>query len=61
MRITLDGKDYELKGKTVADVIAEAGENRETVLVIVNGALVPDSSQLNEGDTVKLMSVVSGG
>lgn len=55
-------KRYEVQGgATARDVILKIGLDPEAVLVLRNGKLVDDSAILQDGDEVKLISVVSGG
>jgi sulfur carrier protein len=48
-------------GRTVRNLLAELGLDRESHLVIRNGTLVPGDGQLDEGDTVEIRPVISGG
>lgn len=46
---------------TVAAVLSELGLNRESVLVIRHGELVPGDSRLAEDDEIEIRPVISGG
>jgi len=48
-------------GRSVAKLLNELGLNRETVLVIRNGTLVPGDGFLEDSDEVELRPVISGG
>ena len=62
MKITLDGKALEVKEKaTVADVLAKANINAETVLVKRANVLIPHDTPLKEADVLELVTVISGG
>ena len=62
VQITYRDKQYETKPNiTARDAIKKIGLDPEAVLVIVNGKLMTDDVVLREGDTIKLVAVVSGG
>jgi sulfur carrier protein len=48
-------------GRTVAALLDELGLNREAHLVIRNGTLVPGDDRLDDGDTIEVRPVISGG
>jgi sulfur carrier protein ThiS len=55
-------KSWEVKpGSTVRHVIEKAGLNPESILAVRNGKLVNDATLTQDGDTIKLVGVVSGG
>ncbi|MGD8465097.1 MAG: MoaD/ThiS family protein [Anaerolineae bacterium] len=55
-------KTWEVKaGSTVRHVIEKAGLNPESILAVRNGKLVNDATLIQDGDTIKLVAVVSGG
>ncbi len=45
----------------VEDILQELGINRETVIVRLNGRLVPEEEELRDGDLIEIIRVVSGG
>jgi sulfur carrier protein len=47
--------------RTVAALLAELDLPREAHLVICNGTLVPGDARLDDGDTVEVRPVISGG
>jgi sulfur carrier protein len=47
--------------RTVGALLAELDLNREAHLVICNGTLVPGDARLDDGDTVEIRPVISGG
>ncbi len=62
--ITLNGKPTETSATTVAELVAELGFAKGTVLVELNGtALRPDEwpRLLQTGDAVELLRIVAGG
>jgi sulfur carrier protein ThiS len=55
-------KSWEVKaGSTVRHVIEQAGLNPESVLAVRDGRLINEATLTQEGDTIKLVAVVSGG
>lgn len=55
-------KTWEVKaGSTVRDLILKVGLNPESVLALREGRLISEETLTHEGDTIKLVAVVSGG
>lgn len=55
-------KTWEVKsGSTVRHIIQQAGLNPESILAVRNGRLVNEATLTQDGDTIKLVAVVSGG
>jgi sulfur carrier protein len=48
-------------GHSVDRLLDELGLSREAHLVIRNGTLVPGDARLEEGDTIEVRPVISGG
>ncbi len=48
-------------GADVEGMLKQLGINRETVIVSVNGVIVPDQTPLRDNDSVEVLKVVSGG
>lgn len=62
MKIIYRDKVWELKGRTtVRDAIRKVGLHPEAVLALRDGDLITDDVIIAGDDTVKLISVVSGG
>ncbi len=63
IKIELAGKakTTETTSKTVDALLKELGINSETVIVSVNGEIVPETGRLKENDSVEILKVVSGG
>jgi thiamine biosynthesis protein ThiS len=45
----------------IADLLDQLGQNRETVVVRVNGKIVAEEERLADGDSVEILTVVTGG
>jgi sulfur carrier protein ThiS len=55
-------KTWEVKpGSTVRHIIQQADLNPESILAVRNGKLVNEATLTEDGDTIKLVTVVSGG
>jgi sulfur carrier protein ThiS len=55
-------QEWELEGKfTVRQVIEKVGLNSEAVLAVRDGELITEDTQLQDGDQVRLVAVISGG
>jgi len=55
-------KTWEVKpGSTVRHIIDKAGLNPESVLAVRDGRLINEETLTQDGDTIKLVTVVSGG
>ncbi len=48
-------------GRSVDRLLDELGLDRESHLVIRNGTLVPGDARLEDGDTIEVRPVISGG
>jgi sulfur carrier protein len=62
--VKLVHRHQEWKGKagmTVRDAILKVGLNPEAVLAVRNGQLINEDTKIQDGDTIKLIAVVSGG
>ena len=55
-------KTYELKpGSTIRHIIEKVGQNPESILAVRDGKLINEETLTEDGDTIKLVAVVSGG
>ncbi|MEM2890108.1 MAG: sulfur carrier protein ThiS [Candidatus Hadarchaeum sp.] len=48
-------------GTTIAELLKRIGQNRETVVVRLNGRIVAEEERLKRGDLVEILPVVTGG
>lgn len=48
-------------GRSVDRLLDDLGLSREAHLVIRNGTLVPGDARLDDGDTIEVRPVISGG
>ena len=46
---------------SIADLLNRLGQNRETVVVRLNGKIVAEEEHLTDGDLVEILQVVTGG
>lgn len=61
-RLVLRGREYQVAhAQTIRAAIKEAGLQPELYLAVRDGELVTDDHMLREGETIKLVAVVSGG
>lgn len=62
VRLRNPNRTVTVRGRhTVVGVLSELGLNRESVLVIRNGELVPGDGRLAEDDEIEIRPVISGG
>lgn len=66
MRVVLNGSDQEIEpGTTVADLVGSFKLEPKHVAVEVNCELVPrrvfDSTSVNQGDQIEIVTLVGGG
>lgn len=66
MEYKVDGKkkktNLEINGKLeVNKFLEDIGENRESVIVKVNGKIVTEFDYVSKGDKVELIKIASGG
>jgi sulfur carrier protein len=66
MQLSINGKDHAIeKADTVADVLNHLNIARERVAVVVNEQVVRranlESTPLNEGDVIEIITMVGGG
>jgi sulfur carrier protein ThiS len=62
VKVIYRDKTWEVKpGSTVRHIIEGADLNPESILALRDGKLINDATLTQEGDTIKLVSVVSGG
>jgi sulfur carrier protein ThiS len=62
VKIVYRDKTWDVKaGSTVRDVMLKLGINPEGVLAVREGRLISEETLTQEGDTIRLVAVVSGG
>ena len=62
VKLVLRGKEYEVKpGMTLLDSLKKAGILPEGVIAVRNGEMIVEDEILKDGETVKLVAVISGG
>ena len=62
VKIVFRDKEWELRaGMTVRDAILKVGLDPQAVLAVREGKLINEATILRDGDTVKLIAVISGG
>ena len=60
--VIVGGEKREMPARgTIRTLAASLGLNPETVLFVVNGNLVTEDYHPQDGDTIEVVSVVSGG
>ena len=63
--ITINGKEYELSGKTVTEVLEALGYGGQRVAVELNESIVPraeyDNTVVYSGDHLEVVRFVGGG
>ena len=63
--LTINGKEYDLSGKTVSEALAELGYGEQKVAVELNESIVPKAQYattvLYEGDHLEVVRFVGGG
>jgi sulfur carrier protein ThiS len=62
VQVVFRDKSWEVKpGSTIRHIVEAADLNPEAILALRDGKLVNDATLTEDGDTIKLVSVVSGG
>ena len=62
VKMVYRNKEYEVPaGMTVRDALKKVGLQPETTLAALDGKLMTDDTLLEEGRTIKLVAVISGG
>ena len=46
---------------SISDLLGRLGQNRETVVVRLNGKIVAEEERMAAGDSVEILPVVTGG
>ena len=63
--VRINGNDLDIAGKTVAEYLETTDYNRSRIAVEQNGEIVPkaeyESTLLNDGDVIEVVSFVGGG
>lgn len=62
VKLILRGNEYEIKaGMTLRDALQKIDVQSEAVLATREGEMITDDEILREGETIKLIAVISGG
>jgi sulfur carrier protein ThiS len=62
VKVIYRDRTWEVKpGSTVRHIIEAADLNPESILAVRDGKLINDATLTKDGDTIKLVAVVSGG
>jgi len=54
-------KEVEFNGRTIKDLLKYLGLDISRHVVIKNGEVVTEDEEVNDGDYIKILDVVSGG
>ena len=64
VRVAGKGELRKLRLSPSSDILValkETGHNPETVVVRLNGRIVPETEKLSDGDEIEIIPIVSGG
>ena len=62
VKVIYRDRTWEVKpGSTVRHIIEAAGMNPESILAVRGGKLINEETLVEDGDTIKLIAVISGG
>ena len=62
VKVIFRDRSWEVKaGSTVRHIIQQADLNPESILAVRNGKLINEATLTQDGDVIKLVTVVSGG
>lgn len=62
VRVSYRGSTWEVEpGSTVRHIMEEAGLNPDSLLALRDGKLISEETLTQDGDGIKLITVVSGG
>jgi sulfur carrier protein ThiS len=62
VKVILRNREWELRpGMTVRSAILKLGLDPEAVLAVRDGQLINEATLTKDGDTIKLVAVISGG
>lgn len=62
VKVIFRNKEWELRaGMTVRDAILKVGLDPQAVLPVRDGKLINEATILRDGETVRLVAVISGG
>lgn len=62
VRLRNPTRELELRGPALVSVILDRLElNRESVLVVHNGTIVPGDARIEDDDVIEIRPVISGG
>lgn len=56
-----EDKNYALDASSLKDIIDKLNINLQTVIITRNEELITESYYIKDGDTIKFLSVISGG
>lgn len=63
--VKINGESHNVDGKTVSQYLADTGYDTKRIAIEINGEIVPktqyDSTVLQQGDVVEVVSFVGGG
>jgi sulfur carrier protein len=62
VKLILRGKEYEVRaGMTLLDALKKINVLSEAVLAVREGEMILDDEILKDGETIRLVAVISGG
>ncbi len=61
MEILIQGKKRKVKNSVLSEIMNEINVNPEEFLVVRDNELITSDTKINNGDSLELLSIVSGG